>query len=153
MALGEGLRLWSAGYLGMTARSRAPRAGKLVTAGPYAHTRHPLYTGNLLLVTGFAVLSGAGWPWFPAVMAVAVTLLYARHAGREEAVLAAAFPAEHAAYRQEVPRLGWRLRPGRVPGIRDEAPSPGRALRVEALTLNAIFWLCLAVWIRTRWKP
>jgi protein-S-isoprenylcysteine O-methyltransferase Ste14 len=151
IAAGEGLRLWAAAYLGMTVRSRAPRAGKLITAGPYAHTRHPLYTGNLLLVTGFAVLSGAGRPWFPPVMALVVVLLYGGHAAREDGVLAAAFPAEHEAYRARVPRFGWRLRPGGIPGVNADRPGPGRAFRVEALTLNAIFWLLVAIWLRTRW--
>jgi hypothetical protein len=152
MALGEGLRLWAASHLGMTVRSRSPRASKLITGGPYAHVRHPLYAGNFLLVTGVALLSGAGWPWFPPAMAVAAMLLYAGHAGREEAILAATFP-EHAEYSREVPRHGWRLRPARLPGVNAGPPSLKRALRVEALTLNAEFWLLVGLWARARWLP
>ncbi len=152
MAAGEGLRLWGAAHLGRTARSRRPRAGKLVTTGPYAHTRHPLYQGNFALAVGFAVLSGAGWPWFPAGVAAAFLVLYRLHAEREEAALAAAFPEAWAAYRDTVPAAGWRLRAARASGAGPAGErSWGRALRVEALTLNAEAWAVAAVWARTRW--
>jgi protein-S-isoprenylcysteine O-methyltransferase Ste14 len=151
LGAGEALRLWAAAHLGMTVRSRAPRAGKLVTGGPFAHTRHPLYAGNLLLVAGLATLSGAFWPWFPLGMALAVTILYRGHAAREDAVLAAAFPEAHAAYRARVPRFGWRLRAARVTGVHADPPGFRRAIRVEALTINAIFWVVMGIWVRTRW--
>jgi len=34
---------------------------QLATDGPYAIVRHPLYTGNLLLLAGFTVASGLWW--------------------------------------------------------------------------------------------
>ena len=49
---GAGLRAWGAGYL---LKNRS-----LVVAGPYAHLRHPLYAGTLLLAVGFAIVAG---PW------------------------------------------------------------------------------------------
>jgi hypothetical protein len=34
---------------------------ELATDGPYSLVRHPLYTGNLLLLTGFTLASGVWW--------------------------------------------------------------------------------------------
>jgi len=149
MAAGEGVRLWAAAHLGLTARASSPKALKLVTEGPYARTRHPMYWGNLSLAGGFALVSGAGWPWFPAAVALAYVLLYGHHARREERVLAAAFPAPYRVYRDCVPFWAWRRTPAAVPATGDVGrPGWRRALRVEALTLNAIFWLLAALGVR-----
>ena len=34
---------------------------ELSTTGPYAYVRHPLYTGNILLLTGMAIMNGQVW--------------------------------------------------------------------------------------------
>jgi protein-S-isoprenylcysteine O-methyltransferase Ste14 len=146
MAAGESLRLWSAAHLGRTVRSARARAEKLVTTGPYAYTRHPLYLGNFALVLGFATASGAGWPWFAPAAAALFLVLYRGHARREEAALARAFPGAFAAYRAEVPGWGWRFRPARLPAAGESgAAGLRRGLRVEALTLNAEVWLTAAL--------
>ncbi len=151
MAAGEAVRLWGAAHLGRTARSSRPLATKLVTRGPYALTRHPLYWGNFALTTGFALASGAGLPWFPVLAAALFALLYGGHARREEAALAAAFPELWDVYRRRVPAWRWRLRPARSPaGGEPGEPSLRRAFGVEALTLNAEFWLLAALWFRGR---
>jgi protein-S-isoprenylcysteine O-methyltransferase Ste14 len=36
---------------------------ELATDGPYSMVRHPLYTGNLLLLAGFTVASGTWWAY------------------------------------------------------------------------------------------
>jgi protein-S-isoprenylcysteine O-methyltransferase Ste14 len=152
MGIGEAIRLWGAAHLGATARSSTPRAGKLVTTGPYARTRHPLYWGNLCLTLGFVTASGAFWPVFPALAAIGFVFLYARHARAEERILAAAFPEAHAAWQRVVPGVRWRLRPARVaPQGETGAPSWGRALRVEAGSLHAEFWLLVALRLRAGW--
>ncbi len=151
MVVGESLRLWAAAHVGPTVRTSVPLAHQLITAGPYAHTRHPLYLGNFLLATGYATASGAGWPVFPLVVGILFVALYGRHARREEVVLAAAFPPAWDAYVRVVPRFGWRPTAARVPGAGAAQPvSALTALRVEALTLNAIVWVLVALWLRTR---
>lgn len=50
VAAGAALRLWAAGHLRKTR--------ELVTCGPYAHVRHPLYLGSLLIGAGVLVSAG-----------------------------------------------------------------------------------------------
>jgi protein-S-isoprenylcysteine O-methyltransferase Ste14 len=78
-----------------------PEARRLVTTGPYALVRHPLYLAEtlaalaLVLVHWSAVAALAGVAWF----AVQVARMFA-----EERVLEAAFP-EYGDYRRRVRRL------------------------------------------------
>ena len=45
--LGEAIRIWASGHIEKTKI--------LATGGPYAHCRHPLYVGSLLIALGAAV--------------------------------------------------------------------------------------------------
>lgn len=52
---GELLRCWAVGYSGVTTRENHVTAPELVTAGPYAYVRNPLYVGNFITAAGFAI--------------------------------------------------------------------------------------------------
>ena len=80
--------------------------------GPYAITRHPIYTGLLGMLLGSALLGGSG-RWIVLVAAgLIVAVLKIRS---EERLLLATFPDAYAAYRERVPGLipGWRSLPAR----------------------------------------
>jgi protein-S-isoprenylcysteine O-methyltransferase Ste14 len=51
--LGTIVRLYASGFI--------MKNKVLATFGPYRFIRHPLYTGNILLVTGFAIAGGHWW--------------------------------------------------------------------------------------------
>lgn len=77
-------------------------ASALVTTGPFARTRNPIYVGNTLALIGLGLLTRN--PWFLAaapVAAVAVDRLAIR---REERHLAARFGEAWAAYARATPR-------------------------------------------------
>lgn len=52
---GEAIRAWAVGYSGVTTRGNTTEAPALVTAGPYAYVRNPLYIGNFITAVGFAL--------------------------------------------------------------------------------------------------
>lgn len=51
--LGAVVRLYASGFI--------TKNQELATDGPYSLVRHPLYTGNLLLLVGFTLASGLWW--------------------------------------------------------------------------------------------
>jgi protein-S-isoprenylcysteine O-methyltransferase Ste14 len=85
--------------------SIVPEARKLVTSGPYAYARHPLYAVELIAIAGTAIQFQQ--PWAALLALVVVALIYARTVF-EEQVLAEAYP-EYAAYRGRVKRF--------IPGV------------------------------------
>src|SRR6266851_1197468 len=52
----------------------AGRGDRLATTGPYAHVRHPVYDGLLLIMIGFLL----GWPTIATLVMFPVLIVYAR---------------------------------------------------------------------------
>ena len=51
--LGTLVRLYASGFIS--------KNDELATTGPYALVRHPLYSGNILVVSAFALMAGRWW--------------------------------------------------------------------------------------------
>ena len=75
---------------------------ELRTTGPYAITRHPIYTGLSGMLLGTVLLNGLGT--LLAVVVVGVAALVVR-IPTEERLMSATFPEEYARYRKRVPLL------------------------------------------------
>ncbi len=45
LVVAQGFRTWAAGFVGTIARKRAVLGEALITAGPYAYVRNPMYLG------------------------------------------------------------------------------------------------------------
>jgi protein-S-isoprenylcysteine O-methyltransferase Ste14 len=89
-------------YVVRGGRNRRVYADDLVTEGLYAHTRNPMYVGNLLIMIGLAIASNS---W--ATIAVAVPLglfMYASIVAAEEDYLGQRFGAAFSEYCRDVPR-------------------------------------------------
>jgi len=57
---GELFRIYSVAFIGKISRTRSDNTGNnLITSGPFAFVRNPLYVGNFLISTGMAVFSGS----------------------------------------------------------------------------------------------
>jgi len=98
---GLALRAWSAGHI--------RKNDALATAGPYAHTRNPLYLGSFLLGLGFTIAS-ARWPL--ALLFVALFLgIYFPVMRVEAKTLAGLFGKDYERYAADVPLFLPRLRP------------------------------------------
>lgn len=117
--LGELLRLWANGYVGHVKVNRTqqwrgdPRIGQLVTAGPYAFVRHPLYLGTLLIGAGFCLMAGNVW-LILAALAFFLSV-YRRKMVHEEALLKDELGTPYLIYQAAVPRWlpTWRRYPSR----------------------------------------
>jgi protein-S-isoprenylcysteine O-methyltransferase Ste14 len=112
VALGSVLRTWGAGHL--------VKNDRLTVTGPYAHLRHPLYAGTLLVGSGFAVIAGGAlsvfllallMPWF-------FLMYFPRKERIESARLEALYGAQFAGYREAVPAL--------IPLLRAWRPATGQ---------------------------
>ena len=88
---------------------------QLITTGPYALVRHPIYAGflSLLLATG-AAKSGLAATAGASVLYVIGTFI---RTSREERLLREAFGAEYEAYARQVPALLPRIRTGAGPRL------------------------------------
>ncbi len=108
-AMGEAVRATTIGlqYIVRGGRDRRVYAKDLVTGGIYAHTRNPMYVGNVLILVGLAVASNS---WLcvavliPAYVFVCVAIIAA-----EERYLRGRFGVDFEAYCQDVPRWLPRL--------------------------------------------
>jgi protein-S-isoprenylcysteine O-methyltransferase Ste14 len=106
---GEVLRYAGVGYAGYATRTTTVGASQLVTAGPFAHVRNPLYVGNILLGLGFTLGAGGLYPWLPLGYLAITGVYYYFIVRAEEYFLADKFGDEYATYRAHIPRFLPRL--------------------------------------------
>jgi protein-S-isoprenylcysteine O-methyltransferase Ste14 len=86
----------------LTPRVAPPQGAELHTGGPYAVSRHPIYTGLLVGGLGVAVLRRRPEPLLAWVVLAAVL---DRKTRREETHLVERFGASYRTYRARTPRL------------------------------------------------
>jgi protein-S-isoprenylcysteine O-methyltransferase Ste14 len=94
--LGVAIAIWARVYLGRNwGMPMSLREGhELVTTGPYAFVRHPIYTGILLALIGSTLVH-----WFPRIVLLPVIFAYFIFAARmEERSMQDQFPNDYPAY-------------------------------------------------------
>ncbi|MDR2780741.1 MAG: isoprenylcysteine carboxylmethyltransferase family protein [Synergistaceae bacterium] len=105
---GQCLRFWAAGVIPKY-RTLSVDAPKLVTRGPYAWVRNPLYAGNGLMGLGWALM--AGWIFVAAFTALYFALYSLTIIPLEERFLSVRFGEEYEIYKRSTPAL--------IPDFRD----------------------------------
>jgi protein-S-isoprenylcysteine O-methyltransferase Ste14 len=152
--VGEAVRAWAVGYSGVTTRGDAVTAPALVTAGPYAYVRNPLYAGNFITALGFAVaFTGANAPLARTTLVAgalgAMLAVYGVVVPHEERYLRATFGAQFDEYVAAVPRVLPRTAPG---GSRLGTYDPAVIGRAESRTFVTFGAMLLALALRARKK-
>jgi protein-S-isoprenylcysteine O-methyltransferase Ste14 len=104
MAAGALVVVWGGRSLGanLTPGTEPLAGAELVVTGAYAHTRHPIYAGAVLLLTGYT-LAWSNWTLALVFGGLALQFFKAK-AQREEEWLIARFPT-YQSYRRHVPRM------------------------------------------------
>lgn len=92
--------VWGLAYL-RRSFSIIPEARRLVTGGPYALSRHPVYLGEIATAVGVNLATGGWLSGLAIVYFIACELLRMRW---EERILGQAFPDDYPAYARRVPR-------------------------------------------------
>jgi protein-S-isoprenylcysteine O-methyltransferase len=103
-ALGVAIAIWARFHLGANWSSHpALKVGhQLVTTGPYALVRHPIYTGMIAGLAGTALVALPALIILPIVVIVFVWRVH-----REESLMLGQFPDEYPAYQART----WALIP------------------------------------------
>jgi protein-S-isoprenylcysteine O-methyltransferase Ste14 len=116
MVIGEAWRMWGVATAGTVTRRRSRNVQKLVSHGPFAWSRNPLYNGNFLLWMGIITISGV--LWFLPVAALIFAIEYYFIVRYEEGVLESIFGEDYLAYKRRTPR--WFPRPPAADDARGE---------------------------------
>lgn len=102
-AVGIAVAIWARLYIG---RNWSPRPAmkeqhELVTGGPYAFVRHPIYSGIILAALGTASTGTL----FGAILLVFAATLFVSRVAREERIMLELFPDVYPSYQLRTKRL------------------------------------------------
>lgn len=106
--VGCAFAIWARVKLGAnwSARAAVKADHELIVAGPYAVTRHPIYSGLLLACVGTALVGGQ---WRCIVGTIIILLAFTIKIGQEEFLMMQTFPDAYRQYRRRVKAL--------IPGV------------------------------------
>lgn len=102
-AIGIGFAIWARVNLGRnwSPRPAAKEHHELVTTGPYAYVRHPIYTGIMLAALGTALTSSI----FGIGMLIFISIAFALRINKEEKIMLDLFPEQYPEYQKHTKRL------------------------------------------------
>ena len=143
MAFGELLRIISVSYIGVSSRAREIVAEKLVTNGPYAHIRNPMYTGNIILYMGASIFAGGWLPFMLYIVILFFSIQYSLSVKYEESGLEDLYGEKYIEYKETVPRFYPRISP--FPQKSKEKMDLVTALISEKTTFFAIIGFIIMV--------
>ncbi len=146
MISGESLRFWGVSIAGSETRTTGKVGGTyLITNGPFAYVRNPLYVGNMLLYAGVGVMSMALFPWLLIVAVVWFYIQYSLIVSQEEEYLGQRFGEEFEEYKRNVGRFIPKMKRYVSPSPPPKSVSANEGLASERRTLQAIGLVTLLI--------
>ncbi len=143
MVFGELVRLAGISYIGAYTRAREIAADELITNGPFAYLRHPMYLGNMFIYIGASILGGGWLPYMLYLVILFFSVLFAFRITYEESQLTKLFGEEYITYKEVVPLFFPRLTP--YPGKSKKRPHITEAIKSEKFTFLALFAYLLLI--------
>ena len=142
MLIGQAIRIYTISFLGVEGASRDGQTDMIISHGPFALVRNPLYIGSMVIVFGVIIYAGAPILGFLAL----IYFLFQYHciAKYEESLLIAKFGDEYLRYMERVP--AWI--PAKFPN-QDDFPVPPsfmdalKSERKSISTLAAVLFLLM----------
>jgi protein-S-isoprenylcysteine O-methyltransferase Ste14 len=134
-------RIWSSVFIA------GHKDADLVTTGPYARCRHPLYACSILGALGLGLATQSALLCIAAVLLITALVVYA--ASCEEQFLADAFPDQFQAYVAATPNMWWPGRSRVLPGHLDVRPEVFWKAFLDA---GSFFLLWLLVTVATEFR-
>ncbi len=148
MVVGELIRIWGVSHAGGATRTRRVGAPELITSGPFAYVRNPLYIGNMFMYSGAAVIANVWLPYLLFVVWLFFGIQYYLIVKLEEEKLGEIFGEEYHEYKRQVPRFIPRFR--RAPIARSAAGNFSEAIRSEKSTFLSFGTILLLFYLRMR---
>lgn len=108
LALSTGFILWvmrENSFAAPVVKIQMERDHRVISSGPYAYVRHPMYSGTIFFFTGVPLSLGS---WWGLIMAPLFIVLFGFRARLEERALVAGLPG----YADYLTRVRYRLIPG-----------------------------------------
>jgi hypothetical protein len=135
------IRAWGSSYLtAATVWNANAKTDRLIVAGPFCYTRHPLYLGNAFLAIGFGLLAPLPGTVF---IVVANALFIAALIRHEEMLMVRRYGDAFRTYCTQVPPLIPRLNPARS----DASVHPSLSQGVVSEVFTAAVAAGLFAWV------
>ncbi|HEY3250797.1 MAG TPA: isoprenylcysteine carboxylmethyltransferase family protein [Ignavibacteria bacterium] len=109
--IGQIVRFWGVSYAGSETRTRNVGASALVTQGPFAYSRNPLYLANILIYFGFGLMANSLAPFLVIIGLAYFIFQYYHIILEEEKTLREKFKDKYGDYFQSVNQLIPRTTP------------------------------------------
>jgi protein-S-isoprenylcysteine O-methyltransferase Ste14 len=149
LVMGEMIRLWGVSLAGSETRTTGPVGGSvLVTSGPFAYVRNPLYLGTIMIYFGVGIM--ANTPILAIVALIYFFFQYTMIVSLEEEALVRLFGPEYISYVEAVPRFVPTFKKYGGQNANQPLVDWKKGLKSERRTLQAaslVTIVVLALWI------
>jgi protein-S-isoprenylcysteine O-methyltransferase Ste14 len=136
--LGEAIRFWGVSYAGGETRTTKVGASQLVTQGPYAYIRNPLYAGNILLYFGVSIMANSLFPYLQIIGLIYFYIQYYFIIKEEESFLREKFKEKYDDYSKNVNSIIPSFKPYIESKQSNIKPNPREAYVSEKRTFQSI---------------